>query len=251
MNIQVDLRGVAADKVVGAARAFPANVRLLITAWQWSILKSQVHDAELAVRMSVVVPDFLHYARLAGTGQAAEILRLPSSLLSVARAGVACVPTGVKLLPQLARGQFWAAALAMTRYDLALIGSRFPGEVLLHDNLADFACFFERDSLLREFKSLSAGCGAWGIATQQVPALLSLCARQNIVPDRLLFNTGMTRPESDLLDAARGGIFAGMRTTVDFTQWPAELISSADFHDFSRPGDDTWLLSTAAALDLC
>ncbi len=250
MNLQVDLRNITSDKIIEAAKAFPDRVRLLITAWQWTILQKHFDPATLSSRTSIVIPDFLQYARMAGTGQAPGILRLPASMLDVLRSGISSTPSGLKLLPKLARGQFWAAAMAMTHYDLGLIKSRYNGEVLLHDNLADFACYFEQDDFLHQFAGMIKAPSSWGIATQQVPAILAQCARLAITPHRLLFNTGISRPEAELIEAAKAGPFSTMKTTLDLTQWPAEVISSADFYDFSRPGDDTWLVSARVALEL-
>lgn len=248
MNLQVDLRDVATDKLWQATKHFTARGRVLMTAWQWSQCRRLGAPADLAAKVTVVAPDFLQYARLAGLGRAPEILRLPGSLGAVAAAGVACIPTGVQIFPKLAGGDFWAGALALTRYDVGLLGRRFPGEVLLHPNLADFACFFEKADFLRRFFSMTKNCGARGIATQQVPAVLALCARHNLIPDRLLFPTGITRPEADYLAFARAREFEKTQVTVDFTQWPEELLTMADLHDFTRPGDDAWLLSPQAEL---
>lgn len=248
MNLQVDLRDVPTDKLWQATKHFTMRGRVLMTAWQWSQCRRQGAAAELAAKVTVVVPDFLQYARLAGLGRAPEILRLPGSVGAVAAAGMACIPTGLQIFPKLATGDFWAGALALTRYDVALLGRNFRGDVLLHPNLADFACFFDKADFLRKFFSMTKKCAARGIATQQVPALLALCARQNLVPDRLLFPTGTSRPEADLLEFAQKREFARTKLTVDLTQWPEELLSTADLHDFTRAGDDAWLLTPEAAL---
>lgn len=250
MNLQVDLRNIKSDKIIEAAKAFPDGVRLLITAWQWTILQKQFDPTALSRRTSIVIPDFLQYARMAGTGQAPAILRLPASMLDVLRSGLTSAPAGIKLLPKLAQGQFWAAAMAMTRYDLGMIGSRYTGEIILHDNLADFACFFEQNDFLQQFAHMIRPPTSWGIATQQVSAILAQCARLSITPNRLLFNTGISRPEAGLIETVKAGPFPSMKTTLDLTQWPADIILSPDFYDFSRPGDDTWLVSARVALEL-
>lgn len=252
MNLQVDLRDVSAADFVETAQRFPSGVRVLITAWQWALWKNQTGDRSLGERATVMLPDFLHYARLAGTGQPREILRLPGSLATVASAAMACAPSGVSLLPGLATGQFWPAAEAMTRYDAALLGRNFPGEVILHYNLTDFACFFDRVDFFRTYRKIvRKAVGGWGFATQQNSSLLSLCSRNDIVPDRLVFPTGMNRPETLLMQCAQERQFASTRFTIDYTQWPGQLLAAADLYDFGRPFDDTWLVSCEVANDLC
>jgi hypothetical protein len=250
MKLQVDLRDLNGPEFMKMARGLPSGVYIMMTAWQWSVWRKEGGAASLAERATVMAPDFLHYARLAGTGQPKEILKLPGSVGKVAAAAMACAPAGVGLLPGLAAGEFWAAAKAMVRYDLALLGGGFAGEVVLHYNLTDFACFFDRADVFRFFARNARGMRAWGFATQQLPGVLSMCARAGLVPDRLVFPTGMSRPETVLLEAARERELGGVRTTVDFTQWPSELLGAADLYDFSRAGDDTWLVSARAAVEL-
>lgn len=253
MKLQVDLRPVPATEFVGAMDKLPSGVSLLITAWQWTLLKKSDNQRarQATGRITVMVPDFLQYARLASTGQAAQILRLPASMGNVMTAGLACVPDGVALLPSLATGKFWAAAQAMTAYDLGLLGRDFSGEVALHYNLTDFACFFDKAVFLQTFQKKCLRARSWGFATQQVSALLSLCSRHEIIPSRLMFPTGMSRPETQVLEAARSHQFKDTRSTIDFTQWPHQILESADLYEFARPDDDTWLVSLETALRLC
>src|SRR5690606_22868849 len=100
------------------------------------------------------------------------------------------------------------------------------------------------------FAAITKNARNWGFATQQVPALISLCSRSNIIPGRLLYPTGMSRPETLLVESAMTRQFIATHSTIDFTQWPAEILSAADLYDFSRPYDDTWLVSRNGAAEL-
>lgn len=250
MKIRIDIRNEPVKKLDAIILQFPESVNFMITAWQWAAWKSGKSHPEIESRLIVVIPDFLYYARLAGTGQAAGILKLPDSKIKLIRSALACVPTGISQLRGLAGGQFWSAAEAMMAYDAGLIGS-FRGEVLLHNNLTDFAWFFEQEHFIRAFKKLVRNKPTWGFATQQIPAALSLCSRWDIIPDRIVYNIGYTRPAADLIEIASARQFQKTRWTLDLSLWPKEIFSSIDLQEFPRNMDDEWLLNRAIGLQIC
>jgi len=255
MKLQVDLRKLENAVFHEAVKRLPSGVYLLMTAWQWAQLKGKADSSVDAGKVTIVAPDFLYYARLAGTGQPAQILRLPESAGAVAGAAIASIPLGVSRFPGLLRQEFWPAAEAMLSYDLGLLGRNFPGEILLHDSLTDFACFFERADIVDRFAKRIQRAGRkpenrWGFATQQLAKLLSICAQRQMTPARLLIPTGTTRPEDTLVAAIRRDFSPSPKLTVDMTQWPHEILGAADLYEFPRPTDDTWLVSYEAVLAL-
>lgn len=250
MNLRIDLRDTKVTELDGAVLSFPEHVFFLITAWQWSAWRSHGQKNDVSARLLVMVPDFLYYARLVSTGQAKTIPRLPASIPRLIKTGISCVPTGVTHLPGLARGRFWDAAEAMLAYDLGLLERSFSGEVILHYNLSDFAWSFERQSFLSAYKNKTKGRVGWGIATQQISAALSSCARWGLHPSRIMYTTGYSRPETLLIQTARRHHFNHTKWTVDMTQWPQQILCETEFHDFHRDSDSEWLVTKETGLML-
>ncbi len=250
MNLRVDLREVRPAELSAAVATFSASTSFLVTAWQWSAWKPAQYRHQLSPRLMVMVPDFLYYARLISTGQAAHIIKLPSSTRSLIQSAIACVPAGIAGFPGLARGHFWSGAEALLTYDLGLLEKSFKGEVLLHYNLSDFAWLFEKQNFLQSFKAKTSQRAGWGIATQQCGAALSCCSRWDTVPTRLLYTPGRTRPEGLMIKTAKRHQFGNTRFTLDLTQWPHEILSGPDIKDLQREADDEYLVSVKAALQI-
>jgi len=246
MNWRVDLRDTPPGKLLDALKPLEQQ-RILITAWQWTELRKSGPGFQ---NITVVVPDFLTYARQISTGQPAQIARMPHSISDVGLSALGCVPTGIRNLGQLAKGDFWAGAEALLTYDLGLLRG-FRGTTLLHSNLTDFALLFNRRDFLNSFARRASKRGEWGFVTQQVPALLSACARWQLFPDRIIYPVGSTRPEYELISAARELTLKSSQCTIDLTQWPADLILREESQDsFARPGDDEYLINSETATAL-
>lgn len=244
MNWRIDLREVPQGKLLEALAAGEQRP-VLITAWQWTELRK--HSVSSSRNIMVVVPDFLAYARQISTGQPAQIARMPQSIADVGLSALSCVPTGIKKLSHLVKGDFWAGAEALLSYDLGLLRG-FSGTTLLHSNLTDFALLFNRRDFLQNFARRASKRGEWGLVTQQVPSLLSACARWQLFPDCLIYPVGFSRSEADLVSTAREQTFTNCRATIDLTQWPADLIMDSEKRTaFCRPGDDEYLINIATA----
>jgi hypothetical protein len=251
VKLRVDLRETSVGNIDAAVAEFGDSVHFLITAWQWAGWKSRFNKGEISRRFIVMVPDFLYYARLISTGQAKEIPRLPGSLFSLVRSGIRCVPTGIKELPHLARGEFWAGAEALLTYDLGLLDRKFSGQVVLHYNLSDFTWLFEKERFLSAFQRKAGGDSRWGLSTQQLSSALSCCSRWNFIPSLVIYTPGYSRPETLLIETAKSHQFVTTKWILDLTQWPQELLCSAEIHDMEREFDSEWLLSISAARALC
>lgn len=254
MRLRIDLRDQSPQELTRVMAKFPASVSFMITAWQWSVW-SQANQASgscpvMASRIVVVCPDFLNYARLISTGQARKIFRLPASTRRLMLAGLNSFPTGFSNLMGLAKGEFWAGAEAMLAYDIGLLPRKFEGEVLLHYNLADFAGFFDKDGFLRSFASLAKKATKWGICTQQLPTTLSMCSRNELPPDRIIYMTGYSRPKYELVKLAATRQFQKTEWTIDLTQWPLEQFGDLQMHDFERELDSEWLVNLQTAIQL-
>src|SRR5690606_21015256 len=112
--------------------------------------------------------------------------KLPGSFPALLSSAFRSIPTGLTQLKGLVTGQFWSAARALTSYDLGLLPARYDGEVILHQNLADFACFFDQHAFLEEYFQRAPKRLTRGISTQQAEKALSACARAQVSPDRFL-----------------------------------------------------------------
>lgn len=204
-----------------------SNSGLALTAWQMAALKPEEWQP-LAGRLVVTAPDFLNYARLLNTGQAAALAQLPGavsrSLMAGGAAGVRMLPA----LPRLARMNFWAIAQTLLNYDLSLLPSQYEGPVLLHGHLADFAFAFEQETFVRGFIKKTGTRG--GIHTQQLPAALSCLARWDVKPSLLGFLCASGDEDGYIaLDAAlRYGRLSREALLAEIDSWPE------DWQDGSR-----------------
>jgi len=245
VKIRVDIRNEPVDLLPKLFAKFPESVNVLMTSWQWSAWNARGNHLPDSRRVMVVVPDFLYYARLASTGQPRQILEMPKSIRRVIKTGIACIPTGVRIFPGLATGQFWAAAEALLAYDLGLLERGFQGEVVLHNNLTDFMWLFERRDFLQRFTAKS-GQKRWGVATQQLPLGLSSCERWGNIPSHIIYATSHGRSEQEILEIASSNSFGSTRWIVDLTQWPTDLIVEEEAAAFYRNFDNEWLVSPKA-----
>lgn len=160
--------------------------QFLATAWQVAGLHRTAAAGVQGARIAVTVPDFLTYARLINTGQAAQVVRQAGMNARTALAGLRALP-GVAAHPLRAlKMDFWLFAKAMLQYDLALLPASFNGMVMLHPYLADFAFTLERRNFLQAFFH-AAGKRPAGIHTQQLPAAVSCCARWNLQSRAIAF----------------------------------------------------------------
>lgn len=245
----MDVRSIPAEKLTGFAGGIGQEVKLLLTAWQWvawGSMGSRPGDS----RLVVMVPDFLHYARLISTGRAKEIPQLPGSYVAVMKAGVRCVPTGMRNLGGIARGDFWAGAEALLAYDMGLLAG-FSGEVVLHSNVADFAWVFEREEFLRRFKQTCGTRMLPGVACQQLEKGLSACARWNFTPHRIIYSSGFDlQPLDEMRDRAERLSFVECKWTADRTQWPMELLAECNLLHAGDAEEQGYLVSWQAALQI-
>ena len=241
MEILVDIRELSPAEMTGIAGCMPADYKFVLTAWQWSCWK-RMGKCDSDNRLVVVVPDFLYYARLASTGQAAKIARLPASLLDIVWSGVASAPSLLKQMPSLAKGEFWAGAFALLAYDLGLLKG-FRGEVILHSNLSDFLWLFDRWDFLERYAKL-ASAKRPGIATQQLAMGLSCCSRWKILPERFIYPKSADGKETALIDFARDHEFGKCVFTADVTLWPAEVVTSLLGN--STLADGSWIVTQKA-----
>jgi hypothetical protein len=214
----VDCRSLSMD----ALRSFaaPAGSPLHLTAWQ----AAQFSAGGALPDCTITVPDFLNYARMLNTGQAAAMLRLPGSL---PRTGAAAARAGIHaaLRPgAAARMDFWLIASALLRYDLALVPPHFHGTLLLHSYVADLAFAFDRrDFVAAFFKGLPRGCRG-GIETQQLAAALSSLERWGRSPALFSFLLSEHDPQLDALRSAqRSAFYARTKFVADITNWPRDL----------------------------
>lgn len=193
----------------------------MLTAWQYSALPATaLEKPEDAV---VVIPDFLTYARMLNTGQAATMLKLSGSLARAAGAGILASPAVMTNPLRTAKMDFWVIAESLLRYDLALVGKRFPGTILLHSYLADFAFTFNKRDFVSRFFKL-AGTRA-GIQTQQLSAALTSLARWDLAPTALsyLFAPSQGDNTSILYLAMQNPLFARTHMLPDITNYPRDV----------------------------
>ncbi len=216
-----DLRALEPADLLAAARAAGAD-RLLVTAWQAARLRAS--DAGLAGSIgAVTLPDFLNYARLINTGQARTMLELNGSLAGAVWPGISAALGLVPMPLRAARQDFWAVALALTRFDAALVPGGLDAAVLLHPYLADFAFTFGRRDLMRAFFAL-AGERA-GIHTQQLPMAAHCLASWGLKPRVLSYLCAPGHEETARTIAAmrRGGAFGGTRFQAECAFLPPDL----------------------------
>lgn len=217
-NVVVDLREVSEVELSRFDTPSPGFLYLM-NSWQYVACRGLRSRLQSASQIIIMVPDFLYYARLANTGRPAEILKLPGSFSALMRSGIRSVPTGFAQLKGLATGRFWSAARALTSYDIGLLPVRYDGEVILHQNLADFSCFFDQQSFLEYYFQRVPKRLIRGVSTQQADKALSACARANASPDRLLQLAGSRIVEPSPLHREA---FPQTTWTYDVTLWPID-----------------------------
>lgn len=194
----------------------------MLTAWQASRLPHTDSSS------CVVLPDFLNYARLLNTGQAAAMLKLSGSLPKAFGAGFKSSPALMANPLRTAGMDFWVIAETLLRYDLALLPKGFTGEVLLHSYLADFAFVFERRQFLARFQQLTKGFRA-GVQTQQLPLALTCLERWGVAPALCAFLFSPCAKElNEVLAAAHNSPFyAGCSFVADLSSLPKDLQTEA------------------------
>lgn len=178
------------------------NINLIpvLTASQLNKLNQLTDD--IRVQNSVViVPNFLHYARLLSTGQFKSFLLSPGRIGSIFK-GLFSI--GLRVLKNplgAAKQDFWTVAQVLLSFDLSQIPSNFQGTFLLHDSIGDFAWIFDRpeiiESLLQKYNH-----GNIGVITQQPFKASSLLARlgcKNISIVTTLTQTNLSHPATKLL----------------------------------------------------
>ncbi|MCX7719311.1 MAG: hypothetical protein N2111_13055 [Candidatus Sumerlaeaceae bacterium] len=243
MSVLIDLRTVEPEGVIawlgalehGAAQGAKGEAPLL-TAWQAARLTPA--DAQrLGSKAVVVVPDFLNYARLLNTGQAATMLGLSGSSMCMARA-VTRAGLVVASRPHLAAAKdFWLVARALAAFDLALLPRGFRGAVLLHSYLSDFAFVFEKRDFCAWFMRGAARRGIAGLHTQQLPLALSCLARWDLRPGCCAFlcpPSGAGCAEA-LAAARREAAFSGCRFLGDLTSLPPDFQSATVSASWADP----------------
>jgi len=243
VTVLIDLRTIEPEGVIawlGALRNAAAQgaeaQSPLLTAWQAARL-TPAEARQLGAQAAVTVPDFLHYARLLNTGQAATLLGLSGSVTRVAwaalRAALVVAPR-----PHLAVGKdFWLVARALAAYDLALLPRGFCGAVMLHPYLSDFAFAFERRDFVAWFLRAAGKGRAAGVHTQQLPLALSCLARWGLRPGCCAF---LCPPSGEgvapALEAGRREeVFQACRFIGDLTSLPADLQSAALSAGWAEP----------------
>lgn len=183
----MDLRNKPVSEI-SCLLADPGDKTPMLAAWQVCAL-----GKELPPDYVVVVPDFLKYARMLSTGQATKILKLPENNAAARRNAFGVVARASLSPLAVLRTDFWFAAKAMLRYDLAFLPKRFEGHVLLHSYLADLAFAFDRADFIREFFALTKGLKA-GIQTQQLQTAVSFMAAQGVRPALVTHSTSIDHP---------------------------------------------------------
>lgn len=202
-----------------------------LTAWQAAGLRVSGSTAG-GVTLAVTAPDFLNYARLLNTGQAAAMLRLSGSSGRGLKAGVGATPVLLRRFAGAAKTDFWVVAEVLLRYDLSLLPASYSGPVLLHGYLADFAFLFEQRDLVTRFFQ-SGGNRATGIHTQQLPLALSCLARWGLNASwcSFLFSPGDRDAREALGAARRSRLLESCRFCAEVESLPADLQSSEHLSD--------------------
>ena len=193
MIVYNDMRDLAPADVAPMTKSDATESRgLALTSWQLARRSSPA-----GLPLIVTVPDFLHYARLINTGQATSILRLPQSAIATFGGGIAA---GSYLLPRISKMRkqnFWVGGQTLVTYDIGLIRSSTDATVMLHQNLTDFALFFNRHDVLRTFLcKVRKRRMAAGFHTQQPARLVSLLTQHQLVPDAVAMPLSATAEAS-------------------------------------------------------
>lgn len=221
-----DLRNLSGPELLSAVSDQTTREHVgtipLLTAWQVSALAD--NGIEIRDHAWVTVPDFLSYARMLNTGQAAAMLRLPGSMGKAMWAGIHSA-AGIALRPHLVLGMnFWIIAEALLRYDLALLPRHFAGMQLLHSYLTDFACEYDRRAFMDMYFRLSGSRPA-GVHTQQVPLALSCLSRWGHTPAACAFVWSQADHDASAAtdQFATSALCPGCTLVRDLTSYPFAL----------------------------
>lgn len=184
---------------------------------------------------TLVVPDFLRYARLLGQGQAVELLKT----LGWRGASALSWQAPKSVLSQ--RGPtFWAAAESLVAADLAYVPRKFAGTLVLHHFLTDLAVALDQtkrlERLLRQIAARHRQA-AVGVQTSILPDTLSALT---YVRRPLAVVHFLSSPDNEHLRRALAlhrtlDGFAACRFVAEVGAVPGVLAAAAE----SRPHD--WL----------
>ena len=216
MKRYVDCRHLPAGEMPQMAPADAA----IVTAWQAARLAGK---NSLPADTVIVIPDFLNYARLLNTGQAATMLKLSGSMGKAMPPGVAAALSTARTPLAAAGMDFWVIARALLTYDMALIPSAFAGSILLHSYLADLAFALNRRQFVVAFFRACKRVQP-GIQTQQLAAALSCLQNWDCPPALFQFLYSPRSGTSPALDAAREHDFYARTSFLpDVANLPVDL----------------------------
>lgn len=204
-SLRLDLRAVS---ITPALRRDLAGVDrrwggFQIAAGQLRVLGDAGVDTAM---MTVVVPDFMNYARQLNSGHAVSFL---GSLGAKPTFGM-----GIQAIRSVAAQKgvtFWAVAQSLLAADLARLPGGFNGTILLHSFIADLAASLTRgdllDAMLKQMRK-SRKSAAVGIQTNILREMLNQLASLNEPIDTLQF---LSSPKSDTIRATVDQLKASAR----------------------------------------